>query len=79
LQFVLKNSDFWCDKTNIRTENWIESANKTPLMSEVTVDNKLKLGTYPFQKGGTIIFFSKAGLTRQSFVDILYIHSRNGK
>jgi hypothetical protein len=44
LQFVLKNSDFWCDKTNIRNENWIESANKTPLMSEVTVDNKLKLG-----------------------------------
>jgi hypothetical protein len=26
-----------------------------------------------FQKGGTIIFFSKAGLTRQSFIDTLQL------
>jgi hypothetical protein len=26
------------DRTNIRKENWIKSVNKTPLMSEVTID-----------------------------------------
>jgi hypothetical protein len=32
-----------CDKTN-NNERKLKSANKTPLMSEVTVNNKLKLG-----------------------------------
>jgi hypothetical protein len=49
-----------CDKTKIG----LKRANKTPLMLEVTVNNKLKLGI--------IIFFFKAGLTRQSFIDTLY-------
>jgi hypothetical protein len=35
----------------------LKRANKTPLMSEVTINNKLKLGM--FQKGGTIMFFPK--------------------
>jgi hypothetical protein len=58
-----------CNKTNIRNENWIENANKTPLMSEVRVNNKLKLGIC-FKEVAHIIFFSKAGLTRESFIDI---------
>jgi hypothetical protein len=33
-----------CDKTNIRTKIGLKSANKTPLRSEVTVNNKFKLG-----------------------------------
>jgi hypothetical protein len=51
------------------TKTGLKSANKTPIMSEVTVDNKLK--GHLFQKGGTVIFLSKAGLTRQSFIDTL--------
>jgi hypothetical protein len=43
------------------TKTGLKSANKTPIMSEVTVDNKLK--GHLFQKGGTVIFLSKAGLT----------------
>jgi hypothetical protein len=41
-----------------------------PLMSEVTVNNKLKFGIC-FKKAAHNIF-RKAGLTRQSFIDILY-------
>jgi hypothetical protein len=38
----------------------LKTANKTSLMSEVTVNDKLRIG-HLFQKDGTIIFFSKAG------------------
>jgi hypothetical protein len=58
------------DKTNIRNENWIENANKTPLMSEVRVNNKLKLGICFKEVAQYLIFFSKASLTRESFIDI---------
>jgi hypothetical protein len=43
---------------------------KTRKLSEVTVNNELKLGIC-FKKGHNNIF-SKAGLTRQSFTDSLY-------
>jgi hypothetical protein len=43
-----------CDKTNIRNENWIEKL----LMSEVTVNNKLKLGIC-FEMAAQLYFFPK--------------------
>jgi hypothetical protein len=41
-------------------------------MSEVTVNNELKLGI-DFTKAAQSYFFSKVGLTRQSFIDSVYI------
>jgi hypothetical protein len=74
LQFLLKNTDFWClltvincDKTNIRNENSTDKPKQNVINVRNDRENELEF------KSGTVNFFSKAGLTRQSFIETLYI------
>jgi hypothetical protein len=54
------------DKTNI----WKEKNSTEKREQSVNVRQLLRIKIEHFQKGGTIISFSKAGLTRQSFIEI---------
>jgi hypothetical protein len=56
-----------CDKTNIRNENSTDKRKQNVINVRNDRENELEF------KSGTVIFFSKAGLTRESFIETLYI------